>query len=84
MDTIGQQLDDLVHPDDYDTARDSLMSVFTEGQGSNKKVNFVAGMKTTLSTSIRSASKIQYKVRTYKGSPISMSVYRAVQSNLMQ
>jgi hypothetical protein len=63
VDTIGQQLDELIHPDDYPTARDSLMSVFSEEQGSNKKVNFVAGMKTTLSTSIRSATKIQYKVR---------------------
>ena len=66
VDTIGQAFTELIHPQDCDQVESIVQAVFREAQtpkleeGQNK--NFVVRMRTTLSTAVRSQSKIQYKV----------------------
>ena len=62
VDTIGQPLSELLHPDDLPQAEQSLESLFAGNEG-EVRGDFLTRMRTTLSTAVRSSSKIQYKVR---------------------
>lgn len=61
VDTIGQPLSELLHPDDLHEAEQQLESLFAASEG-GAQGDFITRMRTTLSTAVRSSSKIQYKV----------------------
>lgn len=67
VDTIGQPLSELLHPEDMSQAAQSLESLFATREGGagdegGALGDFITRMRTTLSTAVRSSSKIQYKV----------------------